>query len=74
MAKTEVGLALDGGSSHTVVTKEYTKRKKLKKIGSQFPVISFCSPDVEIGDLYEVLLRASGKRLVTVNAIMVSAI
>jgi hypothetical protein len=39
MGKVEVTLVFDGGSSHTVVTKELAVRRKLKKLGSGIPVI-----------------------------------
>jgi hypothetical protein len=74
MGKEEVGFAFDGGSSHIMVTREIAERRKLKKIGSGVPVIGFGSPDVEIGDVYEVPLKASGKRSITVNAVAVESI
>ncbi len=51
-----------------VVTEEYAQRMRLKKIGSGYQVIGFGHLEAMIGDLYEVLLRAFGKRKVTVNA------
>jgi hypothetical protein len=39
MGKVEITFAFDGGSSHTVVTKELAVRRKLKKVGSGIPVI-----------------------------------
>ncbi len=39
MGETEVGLAFDGGSNPMVVTRDYGKRMKLKKVGSGFPVV-----------------------------------
>jgi hypothetical protein len=68
MGKMEVGLVFDGGSNPTVVTKEYAERRRLKKISIVIPVIGFCSPDVEIGNLFKVPLKASGKRQITVCA------
>jgi hypothetical protein len=38
MGKVEVGLALDGSISHTVVIKEFAERRKLKTVGSGVPV------------------------------------
>jgi hypothetical protein len=58
----------------TIVTKEYAKRKKLKKLGSNIPVVSFGSPDTKMGDLYEVPLRASGRRRISVCAVSVVVI
>jgi hypothetical protein len=66
MGKTEVGLAFDGGSNHSIITKEYAARKKLKKVGFTVPVIGFGSPEAEMGELYEVLLKASGKMNITI--------
>jgi hypothetical protein len=37
-------------------------------------VIGFGSPDVEIGYLYEVPLKASGRRSITVKAVMLESI
>jgi hypothetical protein len=37
------------------------------------PVIGFGSPDEEMGDIYEVPLKASGKRSITVNAVAVES-
>jgi hypothetical protein len=34
MGKVEVGLTFDGGSNCTIVTKEYAKRWKLRKIAA----------------------------------------
>ncbi len=50
------------------------KRRKLKKIGSDIPVIGFGSRDAELGNLYEMPLKASGKRQITLCAVVVSAI
>jgi hypothetical protein len=76
MGKMEVGLVFDGGSNPTVVTKEYAERRRLKKISTGIPVIGFreSSPDVEIGNLYKVPLKASDKRQIPVCAMAVSAI
>jgi hypothetical protein len=74
MGKTEVGLAFGGGSNQSVITKEYAARKKLKKVSFTIPVISFGSPEPEVGELYEVPLRACGKRNITIKAVAVKAI
>ncbi len=74
MGKTEVGLMFDGSSNQSVITKEYAARKKLKKVGFTVPVIGFGSPEPEMGELYEVPLRASGKREVIIRAVAVEAI
>jgi hypothetical protein len=50
------GLAFDGGSNHSAITKEYDARKKLKKVGFTVPVIGFGSPEDEMEVLYEVPL------------------
>ncbi len=41
---------------------------------SNFPVIDFGSPEVVMGDLHEVPLKASGKRQITLCAIVVAVI
>jgi hypothetical protein len=41
MGKTEVGLAFDGGSNQSIITKKYVARKKLRKVGFTVPVIGF---------------------------------
>jgi hypothetical protein len=46
-------------------------RKKLKKMGGGVPVIGFGSPDMKMGNIYEMSLKASGKRSITVNAVVV---
>jgi hypothetical protein len=74
MGKTEVGLAFDSHSNHSVITKEYATRTKLKKVGVTIPVIDFGSPEPEMGELYEVSLRASGKREIVISAVAVKAI
>jgi hypothetical protein len=74
MGKAEVGLAFDGGSNQSFVTKEYASRKKLKKVGFTVPVIGFGSPEPVMGELYEVPLRASGKRDIIIKAVAVEAI
>jgi hypothetical protein len=74
MGKTEVGLAFDGSSNQSVVTKEYASRKKLRKVGFTVPVIGFGGPEPEMGELYEVPLRASGKRDSVIRAVAVEAI
>jgi hypothetical protein len=74
MGKTEVGLAFNGGSNQSVITKEYAERKKLKKVGFKVPVIGFSSPEPEMGELYEVPLRANGKREVIIRAVAVETI
>ncbi len=53
MGKVEVGLTFDGGSRHTVVTKKFVNRRKLKKLGGRVPVIGFASPYVGMGAVYE---------------------
>ncbi len=50
------GLAFDGGSNHSAITKEYYAWKKLKKVGFTVPVIGFGSPEDEMEVLYEVPL------------------
>jgi hypothetical protein len=55
-------------------TKEYVARKKLRKVSFTVPVIGFGSPKPEMGELYEVPLRASGKREVIIRAVAVEAI
>jgi hypothetical protein len=72
--KTEVGLAFDGSSNQSVITREYAERKKLKKVSFKVPVIGFSGPELEMGELYEVPLRASGKWVVTVRAVAMEAI
>ncbi len=67
-------LAFDGGSNQSFVTMEYAGRKKLKKVGVAVPVIGFGSPEPVMGELYEVPLRASGKRDITIKAVAVEAI
>jgi hypothetical protein len=74
MGKTEVGLAFDGGSNQSFVIIEYASRKKLKKVGFTVPVIGFGSLEPVMGELYEVPLRASGKRDITIKAVAVEAI
>ncbi len=74
MGKTEVGLAFDGGSNQSAITKEYTARKKLKEVGFTIPVIDFGSPEPEMGELYEVPLRTRGKWEVIIRAVAVEAI
>jgi hypothetical protein len=74
MCKTEVGQAFDGGSNQSFVTMEYASRKRLKKVGFAVPVIGFGSPEPVMGELYEVPLRASGKRDITIKAEAVEAI
>jgi hypothetical protein len=49
MGKSEVGLAFDGGSDQSAITKEYAARKKLKKVGFILPFIGFGSPEPEMG-------------------------
>jgi hypothetical protein len=70
MGKVEVGLTLDGGSRHTVVTKEFVNRRKLKNLGGRVPVIGFASPYVGMGAVYEVPLNSTGKRSITVNPVV----
>jgi hypothetical protein len=43
-------------------------------MGSGIPVIGFGSPNVEVGNMYEVPLKASGKRSITVNALEVETV
>jgi hypothetical protein len=74
MGKVEVGIAFDGGSSHTVVTKEFSERRKHKKVGSGFPLIGFGSSDVKVGDVCKVPLKASSKRSITVIVVAVESI
>ncbi len=74
MGKTEVGLAFDGGSNQSFVTKEYASRKKQKKVGFTVPVIGFGSLEPVMGELYEVPLWASGKRDIVIKAVAVEAI
>jgi hypothetical protein len=74
MGKEEVGISFDAGSNHTFITWDYAAWRKLKKIGCSIPVIGFGIPNVEVGNLYEVPLQASGKRKITVNAMVVAAI
>ncbi len=69
-----MGLAFDGGSNQSVITKEYAARKKLKKVGFTVLVIGFGSPEPEMGELYEVPLKVSGKREITIKAVAVEAI
>jgi hypothetical protein len=42
--------------------------------GSGVAVIGFGSPAVEVGDIYKVPLKASGKRSIMVNTVVVEAI
>jgi hypothetical protein len=44
------------------------------KVGRGVAVIWFGSPAVEVGDVYKVHLKASGKRSITVNTVVVEAI
>jgi hypothetical protein len=44
-----------------VFTREFAERRKLEKVGDGVPVIGFGSPVVEVGDVYEVPLKASSK-------------
>jgi hypothetical protein len=74
MGKTEVGLAFDGGSNQSFATMEYASKKRLKKVGVAVPVIGFGSPEPVMGELYEVPLRASGKRDIIIKAVAVEAI
>jgi hypothetical protein len=74
MGKTEVGLAFDGGSNQTVITKEFAVREKLQKVGVTVPVIGFGSPEAEMGEMFKVPLRASGKRNITIRAVVVETI
>jgi hypothetical protein len=74
LGKVDVSLAFDSGSNNTVVTKEYAEKRKLKKIGSGFSVIFFDSPELEMGNLYEVLPKPSGKQQIMVCAVSVFAI
>jgi hypothetical protein len=46
----------------------------LKKVGFAVLVIGFGSPEPVMGELYEVPLRASGKRDITIKAVAVEAI
>ncbi len=69
-----MGLAFDGGSNQSVITKEYASQKKLKKVGFTVPVTGFGSPEPVMGELYEVPLRASGKRDIVIKAVAVEAI
>jgi hypothetical protein len=68
IGKMEVCLSFDGGSNHSVITKEYAAKKKLKKVSFTVPVIGFGRPEAEMGELYEVPLKASGKRNITIRA------
>jgi hypothetical protein len=74
MGKSEVGLAFDGGNNQSAVTKEYAARRKLKKVGFTVPVIGFGSPEPEMGELFEVPLRTSGKKEVIIQTVAVEAI
>jgi hypothetical protein len=74
MGKSEIGLAFDGGSNQSAITKEYAARKKLRKVGFTVPVIGFGSPKPEMGELYEVPLRTSSKKEVIIQAVVVEAI
>jgi hypothetical protein len=74
MNKVVVGLAFDGDSNCTVVIEEYAKRMRLKKNRSGCPAIGFGSSTVKMGDLYEVLLKASWKRKITMSAVSAAAI
>ncbi len=67
MGKVDTSITFVGGSNRTVVTENYARRMCLKKNRSGYPVIGFGSPEVTMGDLYKVLLRASGKRKITVD-------
>jgi hypothetical protein len=69
-----VGLAFDGGSNQSFITVEYASKKRLKKVGVAVPVIGFGSPEPVMGEMYEIPLRASGKRDITIKAVAVEAI
>jgi hypothetical protein len=45
-----------------MVTDDNARKMKLKNIGIGYSVIGFASPEVMMGDLYEVPLWASGKQ------------
>jgi hypothetical protein len=49
----------DDSSNQSIITKEFTARKKLRKVGVTVPVIGFGSPVAEMGKMYEVALKAS---------------
>jgi hypothetical protein len=50
-------VSIEGGSSHTEVTKEFAEKRKLKKVSVRVPVIGFGSPAVEVGVVNEVPSR-----------------
>jgi hypothetical protein len=45
----DTGIAFDGSSNCIVVTKDFTRMIRLKKIGSGFQVIGFGSPEAMMG-------------------------
>ncbi len=53
----DVGLVFDGGSNPIVVTEEYTKRRKLKKIVSGYPMNGSSSSAVEMRRMDELVLE-----------------
>jgi hypothetical protein len=56
LRKVDTSIAFKGGSNRKVVTKDYTRRMCLKKIRSIYPVNGFDTPELRMGDLYEMLL------------------
>jgi hypothetical protein len=52
MNKVDVSLVFDNSSNHTMVTEEFAKQMKLKKIRSGFSLIGFSISVVEMGDVY----------------------
>jgi hypothetical protein len=56
LRKVDTSIAFKGGSNRKVVTEDYTRRMCLKKIRSIYPVNGFDTPELTMGDLYEMLL------------------